>query len=69
MAIDPKGLKNPSLGVKIFQQEDDESDVEFEKRLTEWLVTTKGKLRVYSKDCWVTSPKKWRIILWYYRDA
>lgn len=66
---DPYGLKNPSIGVKLFQQGDDETDPQFEARLTKWLVKTKGRLRIYSKDCWVTTPKQWRIILWYYRDA
>ena len=67
--IDPYGLKNPPLGVKTFQQEDDETDKAFDARLTEWLVKNKGKLRIYSRDTWTVKDKYWRIILWYYRDT
>ncbi len=68
MTFDPHGLKNPPIGVKIFQQGDDETDSVFEARLTKWLVKNRKKLRIYSRDAWVTEPKKWRLILWYYRD-
>ena len=57
MVFDPHNLKNPPLGVKLFQQQEGESDKTFQSRLTEWLVKHKNNLRIYGRDCWVTEDK------------
>lgn len=62
--FDPHGLAQTPIGIKLFDQKDDETNDEFEKRLTTWLVKNKN-YRVYARDVWGTIDKKWRMILWY----
>lgn len=69
MTIDIYGMKNPSQGVKMFEQRSDESLSDFETRLTRYLLKNKEKLRIYGRDAWIINDKQWRINLWYYRDT
>jgi len=68
MGIDIYGIKNPSQGVKMFEQRADESLPDFEKRITTYLLKNKDRLRIYGRDAWIINDKQWRINLWYYRD-